>query len=125
MNDDRAPSIPIEEREVQGLTFIGEQVGEPERRLKSDLLTLFRTEPTVARAYLAKIMSDGVQGVALCLVTGDGGIEAIVPRIGALFARPFSTAMHLDILDLSAEQEGRLAAVCRPFYSVSSAVASV
>lgn len=108
--------VPFEERAAVGLDFIGEQDGEPERRLKFELKTLLRTEPTVARAYLAKISSNGERGVALCLVTGDGGVEAIVPRIGALFARQFSTAMHLDVIDPSAEQEARLAAVCQPFY---------
>ena len=106
----------IEEREVDGLQFVGEQDGPVERKLKAGLVEVMRVDTNVMRGYLARVMSDGEPEVALCLVTRGGQVEPLVRRVHAVFAGIFSAANHLDIVVLGPEQQAQIDVVCRAFY---------
>jgi hypothetical protein len=50
----RKHSRPAEEVKPPVIKFVGEQDGSPERDLKARFIKVFREEPTVQRAYLAR-----------------------------------------------------------------------
>ncbi len=118
MIPDGTPSQPTEEFIAPEIRFVGEQDGPPERDLKSHLVDLFADEPTVRRAYLARVQYDDSQNwdVALCLAAREPDIPHINERIGRLFAGVFAKHMHLDVLFLSGAQEEEIAKVCTGFY---------
>jgi hypothetical protein len=100
-----------------GVTFVGEQDGEPERELKSKLADVLSQFPSVQRAYLARVnyVGSDQMWVALCLYGASASVE-----IGEACSRPFRAMFNhtqsLDMLFISSEQEIRLATVCQPFY---------
>jgi hypothetical protein len=111
----------LDELPVADLTFLYEQDGEPERRLKSDLTGLLRQNTGVGRAYLAKAINEGAETVMLCLATSaDTPDLSLPPQIGKIFATIFGTKEHLDILFLVEDQEAQLTQVCKPFYTRSA-----
>ncbi|HEV2188925.1 MAG TPA: enhanced serine sensitivity protein SseB C-terminal domain-containing protein [Stellaceae bacterium] len=106
-----------DELPVSGLRFLGEQDGEPERRLKNGLTDLLNRNPNVRRAYLARAVNDGEPTVMLCIATlADEPDESLPREVGKIVAAIFSATQHLDILFPDDTQEARLAAVCVPFY---------
>jgi hypothetical protein len=104
---------------VADVQFIGEQEGQPEQRLKTQLITdLFQKDTRVLRAYLARVdLGSGVPSVALCLRTVMGADTVIAQSALGVFFSLFRRQDFLDVLFLNEEQEQRLAPVCRPFYS--------
>lgn len=106
---------------VSDLKFLGEQNGEPERRLKDQLIALLRQQPDVERAYLARAINAGRATVMLCVATrADEPDESLPPQIGKIFAGIFNANDHLDILFSDAAQEAQLAEVCAPFFNRST-----
>jgi hypothetical protein len=111
---------PTEVRSPQRLTvrFLGEQDGIPEQELKAKLVTLFKQNELVSRAYLARVSLSPSEEVvvALCLPDNTESQAEIVRGAGAEFAELFSVNQHLDVVFVSAEDERRLASVCKPFF---------
>ena len=99
------------------IRFLGEQDGEPERQLKSALVQVFEAYPGLGRAYLAVVAYGGSDEFQVSLCLSGGEDHALIKAVGNCFAQIFSSAEHLDILFLSAEQESELMAVCKPFYT--------
>jgi hypothetical protein len=112
------PSRPPERLVALVINFIGEQDGPSERELKASLVELFRGEPTVERAYLARVDYDDETGVhvALCVKSSVGENYSLNPRVANIFAGGFGTHEHLDTLFLRDDQEQELRRVCIPFY---------
>jgi len=102
----------------EGVTFVGEQDGPPERELKGKLSSLFARYPTVQRAYLTVVRYPGSSAhhVALCMAA-NGDDEALVGEISAVFRSLFGSHEHLDTIFLQGFQEAQLAAVCKPFFA--------
>jgi len=104
---------------IPEITFLGEQDGPAERRLKEALAVLLRLDPTVTRAYLARVLYDGkTGGVMLGLLTDDErDNEKLVEQVGKAFAALFNTSAHLDIIFLSEEKDAEIRKTCPPFYN--------
>ncbi len=102
----------------EGVTFVSEQDGLPEREFKGKLSSLFAGYPTVQRAYLTVVRYPGSSAdhVALCVKTANGEDETLVGEIGAAFRSLFGSHEHLDTLFLQGPQETQVAAVCKPFF---------
>jgi hypothetical protein len=100
------------------VTFLGEQDGPPERRLKEALAVLLRLNATVTRAYLARVLyDDTTRGVMLALLTDDEeNREKLVRQLERAFAALLNTEAHLDIVFLSRERDAEIRKRCRPFY---------
>ena len=91
----------------------------PEQTLKAKLIALFSRNGLVSRAYLAKasFSGNGEMVVVLCLPDDTPTQAAVVRDAAAVFAELFSVDQHLDVVFVSAEDEKRLARVCKPFFS--------
>jgi hypothetical protein len=100
------------------IIFVGEQDGPAEQDLKVSLVELFRSEPTVERAYLARTdYRDGTGlHVALCLKSSIGEDWSLDPKVANIFAARFGTHEHLDTIFIRADQEQELQQGCAPFY---------
>jgi hypothetical protein len=98
---------------------LGEQDGPFEQVLKEELISLFRRDTSVVRAYLAKADSDCDEGVDVILAvrTHFGPDLRLVEQVDEIFASIFSDTEHLDIIFLNEDQEVRVAAACRPFFA--------
>jgi hypothetical protein len=98
--------------------FLSEQDGPVEGKLKGALALELAQFPEVTRAYLARVgfQPENKISVALCVRSSGGNKEAIVKRVSACFAELFNKAVFLDVLFLTAEQEGDLKRVCSAFY---------
>lgn len=109
-----------DEEAADGICFVSEQDGLPERELKRELAGLFSGEIGVRRAYLARIVYQGrtVQRVALCIRAGAGMESDIATSVGKIFTRLFSRDVSMDIVFMNKLSEDRLAAVCEPFFSI-------
>ncbi|MGZ3323258.1 MAG: enhanced serine sensitivity protein SseB C-terminal domain-containing protein [Xanthobacteraceae bacterium] len=109
----------IDEFTTPDITFLGEQDGPAERRLKEALGVVLGLDRTVIRAYLARVLYDGkTSGVMLALLTDDGeDSEKLVAQAGRTFAALFNTRSNLDVIFLSAEKDAEISQVCAPFYS--------
>jgi hypothetical protein len=103
---------------VLDIEFLGEQEGAVERQLKDALAALLRRDPTVDRAYLARVRYDGTtDGVVLGLLTdGDDESEALIKQVGAAFAAIFNGAAHLDIIFLTDQRDTEIRRVCAASY---------
>lgn len=101
------------------ITFLGEQDGPAERRLKEALGVLLRLDPAVIRAYLARVLYDGkTGGVALGLLTDDErDNEKPVEQMGRAFAALFNTSAHLDVVFLNEDKDAEIRKTCPPFYN--------
>lgn len=101
-----------------GITFLGEQDGPAERRLKEALGVVLGLDRGVIRAYLARVLYDGkASGVMLALRTSDGeDSEKLVVQAGKTFAALFNTRETLDVIFLSEERDAEISKVCPPFY---------
>ncbi len=116
-----SPKRAPERLVVEGVQFLREQDGKPERTLKLALVRRFAALPGILRAYLALVVhAEPRPGVALCLrmtEASDAVQRVIVGAAAAEFGRIFGRSQHLDILFIAEEQEVRLARVCKPFFS--------
>lgn len=108
-----------EEISVQGIRFLAEQDGAPERLLKSQLREFLRRQGGVQRAYLAQVSTGDQVGVALCITHPAGPDRDLVRQVGRIFGAVFNASEHLDIIFLNHEQESALAKVCVPFFGGS------
>ena len=105
------------------VTFVGEQDGPAEQRLKEALSVLLGLGATVSRAYLARVRyDDKTSGVMLGLVTDDErNSEKVAGQMGKTFAALFNTKTHLDIMFLDDERDAEIRKACRPFYDRNTA----
>jgi hypothetical protein len=117
------PVKPMEQFNAPKLTFLCEQDGEIERKLKSQLVVFLSDKPNLIRAYLARVDygDPKAYNVALCLRCLHGEDKSLLSDIGQIFASVFGRNVHLDILFLHDGNENELSAVCKPFYSASTA----
>ena len=102
----------------QGVVFLGEQDGPPERDLKAKLSEFFVRNGTVHAAYLAIVQYPGSNAhhVAVCMKATAVDDPALAEEVGSAFRALFGGHEHLDILFLKGLQEVQLARVCRPFF---------
>jgi hypothetical protein len=101
------------------VTFIGEQDGAYERRLKEAISVLLDLNATVARAYLARVRyGDGMSGgVMLGLLTHDKKESGkLALQMDRAFGALFNTQAHLDVVFLDDEGDARMRKACPPFY---------
>ena len=100
------------------ITFLAEQDGPAEQRLKEALAVLLGLGATVTRAYLARVAyDDKTSGVMLGLLTDDRRDCAKLARqIGRTFAALFDTRAYLDIVFLNDERDAEIRKACPPFY---------
>jgi hypothetical protein len=95
------------------ISFIGEQDGAYEQRLKEAITVLLDLNASVARAYLARTTSGVLLGLLRHDKTESGKLALQMDRaFGALF----NTKAHLDVVFLDAEGDARFRKRCRPFY---------
>jgi hypothetical protein len=104
---------------VDEVIFRGEQDGITERQLKCELSKLFESRSDIQSAFLAIVSyQNGLENsVALC-ATGILYQDRpdFVKDVGTIFAKIFSTQVHLDVLFPSTAQQHQLEQVCRPFF---------
>lgn len=111
---------PLEELTIPPVSFLGEQDGPTEQRLKQALDAVLRKSRIVARAYLCRILyEDNTPGVALGLATRGQESQALVEEIGAAFSSIFDASAHLDVFFLSEERHAEIRKVCPAFYQRS------
>ena len=109
----------IDEFATPDITFLGEQDGPAERRLKEALGVVLGLDRSVIRAYLARVLYDGkASGVMLALLTDDGeDSEKLVAQAGKAFAALFNTKENLDVIFLCEQKDAEISKVCPPFYA--------
>jgi hypothetical protein len=100
------------------ITFIGEQDGAHEQRLKEAISVLLDLNATVARAYLVRASYDGITGgVMLGLVTHDKKESGkLALQMDRAFGALFNTDAHLDVVFLDDEGDAKIRKSCQPFY---------
>jgi hypothetical protein len=103
---------------VKQIYFLGEQDGPAERKLKDQLVSLMRAEPSVKSAYLAKIHFGDRKSftVCLCIEPVADSDKKIVEKAAAVFKSLAPSTAHLDIIFPSADQQVELSKVCKPFF---------
>lgn len=101
-----------------GITFVGEQDGPPERRLKEAISVLLDLNATVARAYLTQVIYNGfISGVMLGLLTNDKKVsEQLALQMDRAFGALLNTTAHLDVVFLDDESDAKIRKICVPFY---------
>ena len=99
-------------------SFIGEQDGAHEQRLKEAISVLLDLSATVARAYLVRANAGGITGgVTLGLVTHDKKESGkLALQMDRAFGALFNTEAHLDVVFLDDEADALVRQSCRPFY---------
>ena len=100
------------------ITFIGEQDGANEQRLKEAISVLLDLNATVARAYLVRANTGGIAGgVMLGLVTHDKKESGkLALQMDRVFGALFNTEAHLDVVFLDDEGDAKIRKACQPFY---------
>ena len=100
------------------VSFIGEQDGTREQRLKEAISVLLDLSATVARAYLVRASTDGIAGgVMLGLMTHDKKESGkLALQMDRAFGALFNTEAHLDVVFLDDEGDARIRKTCPPFY---------
>jgi hypothetical protein len=100
------------------ITFIGEQDGTHEQRLKEAISVLLDLNATVARAYLFRANYNGINGgVMLGLVTLDKKESGkLALQMDRAFGALFNTEAHLDVVFLDDEGDAKIRKACQPFY---------
>ena len=109
---------PLEELQINGFRFVGEQEGDSERLLKEKLIEIFESRRGIERAYLAQVELERAAETSamLCLYSPKEDKRAILDLVQAAFAGIFAECEHLDIIFLQRDQLEGLNSVCRPFY---------
>ncbi len=105
------------------ITFLGEQDGPAEQRLKEALAVLLGLGASVTRAYLARVVYDGkTSGVMLGLLADDGkDCDKLAGQIGKTVTALFNTSADLDIVFLNNERDAEIRKACPPFYDRGTA----
>ncbi len=108
----------IDEFPTSDITFVGEQDGPAERRLKEALAVLFGLDASVRRAYLARVRNDGsTSGAMLALLTDDEeDSEKLVAQAGRTFAALFNARASFDVVFLDGRKDIEIRKVCPPFF---------
>lgn len=102
---------------VDGVEFLGEQNGTPERNFKARMLELLDNSD-VSKAYLSRVRyADGQQSIALCLSAGGAEKQKLVEDLSAEFKSMFRPDISLDILFLTPAQSQQIPSVCTPFFT--------
>jgi hypothetical protein len=111
----------VNELKAADIRFLGDLDGQKEHIFKERLAELFQHDQSVERAYLTRIIGQGLpaNGV-LCLRRQSGFDKGIRKNLGEIFANVFSLQDNFQLLFLSDEQESLLAKVCRPFFQRNS-----
>jgi hypothetical protein len=98
-----------------GITFMGEQDGAHEKRLKEAISVLLDLDTTVARAYLLRANHSG--GTVLVLLTHDRQESGkLALQMDRAFGALFNTEAHLDVVFLDDEADERIRKSFSPFY---------
>jgi ethanolamine ammonia-lyase small subunit len=105
-------------RNERNISFLGEQDGEPERRLKAALRERLRESKTVTKAYLARVRygTASATDVALALLAPGANGDTVVNAVQAEFRAQFNATQHLDIFFLTPELDTQVSRVCQPFF---------
>ena len=109
----------LQQFSVSRITFIGEQDGAHDRRLKEAISVLLDLNATVTRAYLARVSYDDgtTASVLLGLVTHDKKqCGELALQMDRAFGALFNTDSHLDVVFLDEEADTQIRKACRPFY---------
>ena len=108
----------IDEFSTPDITFVGEQDGPAERRLKEALAVVLGLDASVRRAYLARVRYDRTSsGVMLALLTDDEeDSEKLVAQAGKTFAALFNASASLDVIFLDGGKDVEIRKVCAPFF---------
>ena len=110
----------LQQLSTSRITFIGEQDGAHERRLKEAISVLLDLNTTVTRAYLARVSYDDgtTASILLGLLTHDQKESGkLALQMDRAFGALFNTEVHLDVVFLDDEGEAMIRKNCRPFYS--------
>ena len=101
-----------------GITFMGDQDGRHERRLKEAITVLLDLDTTVARAYLLRASYAGETGRAMLVLLTDDRKQngPLALRMDRVFGALLNTEMHLDVVFLDDEADARIRKSCVPFY---------
>jgi hypothetical protein len=105
------------------ITFIGEQDGTHERRLKEAISVLLDLNASVARAYLARVRYDDgtTSSVLLGLFRHDGRENGkLALQMDRTFGALFNTEAHLDVVFLDDAGEAQIRKSCQPFYTYTA-----
>jgi hypothetical protein len=111
-------------RSEAAVDFLGEQDGEPERRLKSALCMRFADMKTVQRAYLARVRygTVGPTEIALALVAPAEDRDGVVRSVHEEFHALFNITQHLDVIFLTPAQDNKISSACAPFFLAGGSV---
>ena len=103
---------------TSAVSFIGEQDGASELRLKEAISVLLDLNAGVARAYLVRASTGGIAGgVMLGLLTHDKKESGkLALQMDRVFGALFNTEAHLDVVFLDDEGDARIRESCPPFY---------
>ena len=109
----------LHQSSISSITFIGEQDGAHQQRLKEAISVLLDLNATVARAYLVRVLYDGTTGgFMLGLVTHDRKESGkLALQMDRAFGALFNTDAHLDVVFLDDEGDAKIRKACRPFYN--------
>ena len=111
----------MKEFNSQGVQFIGEQDGEPERDFKREISAFLKQLKEPVRAYLCRVTyppgNDDIDSfnVALCLVSKSDTKSEMLKGAASIFRRMFGKHEHLDMMFVNKDQEADLEQVCSPF----------
>ena len=107
-----------EKIKVKRISFIREQDGVPEQKLKSALVILFQDSKSVISAYLARVDYGNSEeiNVALCIRSEKVKDIKLQEKAARIFSDRFGSHEHLDIIFLRDDQETDLKKVCTAFY---------
>jgi hypothetical protein len=109
-----------EQFQAQEIQFLTEKKGRFEDEVKSALLPLLQSRPELRQAFLVAVAyNSSEQSVALCLESSGSNRKALVEDIRGVFSRVAGTNAHMDIIFLTAEQQGNVLRVAKPFYVAS------
>jgi type III secretion system (T3SS) SseB-like protein len=108
-------SFPLQLRGDR-VRFLDEQDGPHERVLKDRLVEVFRGEPEIKRAYLAR--AGHGRGIHAVLGLRADGIDhkRLSDRVASIFASLFHAREHLDVMFVNAAHEAPLRKACKPFF---------
>lgn len=107
---------------LSAVAFVGEQVGEAEDGLKSDLVRAFSEIGGVHRAYLARCIYGQEAGARVVLAIVGLLNDVLIQRVESVFSKRFSKTMCLDIMNVDDAGEVALKRVCRSFFDSSRSI---
>jgi hypothetical protein len=107
----------VNELKATDIRFLGDLNGEKENLFKERLVEFFKSDHSVERAYLARIIGQNLpaNGV-LCLKRRLGYDKNIRRSIGGIFSDVFSIQDNFNIILLTEKQEAALSNNCHVFF---------